>query len=163
MNVITTACADAAPCRPGPLTRRRSAAPLAPRASGLSPYSKFIRAIRAIRGQSDLPRGAGVLACRLPHRPGASSAFPRPQTPDPRPFLAQSLKPASLSGLHCVSVPQWLISFASSRLAPSGQDRLCVKSGHPFWPRAPRLVPRASPATSGYIRVHPANKKNKKI
>ena len=51
----------------------------------------FIRVIRAIRGQSDLPRGAGVLACRLPHRPGASSAFPRPQTPDPRPFLAQSL------------------------------------------------------------------------
>jgi len=41
MNVITTACADAAPCRPGPLTRRRSADPLAPRASRLRPFSPF--------------------------------------------------------------------------------------------------------------------------
>ena len=43
----------------------------------------FIRALRAIRGQPEpLPRRAGVLACRLPHRPGASSRLP--QTPNPR-------------------------------------------------------------------------------
>ena len=51
----------------------------------LSPAAKnvFIRAIRAIRGQPEpLPRWPGVLACRLPHRPGASSRLP--QTPNPR-------------------------------------------------------------------------------
>jgi len=63
-----------------------SGQPFLPRASGLSPHSRFIRALRAIRGQPEsFPRGAGVLACRLPHRPGASSAFPRPQIPDARP------------------------------------------------------------------------------
>ena len=43
----------------------------------------FMRAIRAIRGQFEpFPRGVGVLACRFPHRPGASSRLP--QTPNPR-------------------------------------------------------------------------------
>ena len=57
-----------------------SGQPFLPRASGLSPHSRFIR---AFRGQPEpFPRGAGVLACRLPHRPGASSRLP--QTPNPR-------------------------------------------------------------------------------
>ena len=151
-----TICADAAPCRPGPLTRRRSAAPLAPRAPRLRPpHLKFIRAIRAIRGQPEpFPRGAGVPDCQLPHRPGASSAFPRPQTPDPRPFLAQSLKLTSLSGFLCVSVPQWLIYFASSRLCA-----FALSPASPFGPAPRASCPaplRLHPATSGYIRLHPA-------
>jgi hypothetical protein len=43
----------------------------------------FIRAIRAIRGQPEpFPRGVGVLACRLPHRPGACLFSPRAQSPE---------------------------------------------------------------------------------
>ena len=32
------------------------------------------------------PRGAGVLACRLPHRPGAYPFCPKSQAPDPKPI-----------------------------------------------------------------------------
>ena len=67
MNVVMTAlaprpvwapglpCADATPFRPGPLTRRRSAAPVEPVPCAAGPLSifrqalKFIRAIRALR------------------------------------------------------------------------------------------------------------------
>jgi hypothetical protein len=51
----------------------------------LSPEAKnvFLRALRAIRGQPEpFPRRVGVPACRLPHRPDASSRLP--QTPNPR-------------------------------------------------------------------------------
>jgi shikimate dehydrogenase len=51
-------------------------------------------------GQASLPAGCRTVPVR-------ASFCPEP--------IAQSLKPASLSGLLCVSVPQWLIHFASSR------------------------------------------------
>ena len=117
MNAVMTACAprpvknhpvrapglqheSLPPCRPGPLTRRRSI-------------------------HREFPERAGL---------------------------------TSFSGLLRVSVPPWLIYFASSRLAPSGQDRLCVKTGLPFWCRASRL----DPAQPVLIRPIPPNKKNKK-
>ena len=107
-------------------------------------------------------RGAGVLACRLPHRPGACLFSPRAQLVAPKPPSdggspeAKACQFARRALFLCASV----VKIREFHFAPL---RLCVESGHPFLPRAPRLVPRASPATSGYIRLHPANKKNKKI
>ncbi len=97
----------------------------------------------------------------VPQRPDACLFLPR----------AQSLKQAGLSGLLCASVPPWCQSgkFALQcyslelrifgkisstpfplfapvqifwlRLCRAAPLRLCVKSGQPFLPRAPRLRP----------------------
>ena len=121
----------------------------------LSPGAKnvLIRAIRAIRGQPDLfPRGAGVLAHRLPHRPGACLFLPRAQLVEPKspsdggspePKASQFVRLALCLRASVVSIRE--IDAASSRLALSGQDRLCLKSGHHGYGHADPILPHRCP------------------
>jgi hypothetical protein len=127
----------------------------------------FIRAIRAIRGQPEpFPRGAGVPTCQLPHRPGACLFSPRAQLVAPKPPSdggspeAKACQFARRALFLCASV-------VKIREFHFGSSRLCVESGQPFLPRAPRLRPlaqfkvyschsRDSWATpSGSIRANP--------
>jgi hypothetical protein len=73
----------------------------------------LIRAIRAIRGQPDLfPRGAGVLAHRLPHRPCACLFLPSAQRPAPK--ASQFVRLALCLRASVVAIRE--INAASSRL-----------------------------------------------
>jgi len=87
------------------------------------------------------PRKARILACRLPHRPGACPFLPR----------AQSQIPPSFSGLLCASVPLWF---------PSGK-RLCVFALNPARastrPISAYIHPY--PPISAHIRPFPTIKK----
>ena len=91
-------------------------------------------------------RGVGALACWLPHRPGACLFWPRA----PRP------KTASFSGLLSVSVPQWLIYYASSRAFAFALNP--EQTHRPTDPQTPDPRPQTlspAPRLSDYIRVHP--------
>jgi len=157
------------PCRPGPLTRRRPTwdsgiverltiiLPL-PKGEGRGEGEAPKRMPGALKPLCFLSNQVWFVGSNV-KSPANEGLYPLANDPFLLTFpVGQASSPA---GCHTVPVPasfcpdsklqtlspaprtvsQWLIPFAPSRLAPSGQDRLCVKS------RSGSI--RANPAYSG--------------
>ena len=81
---------------------------------------------------------------RLPVAAPSRCVIRLPQTPDPR---SQTLSRPEPKACQFARLAPCLSASVVNLLRVFAPPRLCVESGQPFWPRAPRL--------SGYIRVHP--------
>jgi len=134
-------------CRPGPLTRRRSAAPLAPRAPRLRPLSPF-----------------KVYSCHSWHSWATHLAPSMSGATSPIPLCLQSFSPVSP---RCVApFPQGMSAYAEQFASPKPEPLprkagvlACQLPHRPgaclFLPRAPRPVPRAPRLNPPNLRLHP--------
>jgi hypothetical protein len=101
-------------------------------------------------------RGVGVLACRLPHRPGACLFSPRAPLVAPTP----PSEGGSLEAKACQFDRRALFLCASVvkiREFHFGSSRLCVESGQPFLPRASGISTHSKSIRAlRAIRGHPS-------